>query len=301
MQAIAAFVLRGRHQAILSIIGLAALELIFTRVGLFSAAAIGLVTLVQGQRQGLIVMLVATTFFLVIASISNQTATSIVFVLIYWLPTWFLAQLLARQISLQLVILSAGVIGLVASVITANLYITYEQQFNLFILDNFLPAFKGVNTGLSPDELKVFLISLGKQVATNCAAYWVLSMCINLFIARWWQAMIYHPGGFGEEFRSIRFGLIPAIGGMLIVMLTLSIGSGLLSQIFLSCLSVVILLFLMQGLSITHYVVKVRKLASVWLVVTYFLVILLPYQMFLIAIIGLSDNWVNYRKRVTPI
>ena len=31
-----------------------------------------------------------------------------------------------------------------------------------------------------------------------------VSTILCLFVSRWWQAMLYNPGGFGEEFRQLR-------------------------------------------------------------------------------------------------
>jgi len=301
MQAIAAFVLRGRNQAILSTIGFATLALFFTPMGLFSAASIGLVTLVHGAKQGITITVIASVFMLAISSFTGQMVLGLEYVVFYWLPVWFLAQLLARQVSLSMVVLIAALVGIVSAIVLASLYVTYEAQWNKLILDNLLPILKEAQTGLSEEELKVRVLNIAKLVVNYGAAYWMLSMCASLFLARWWQSLVYHPGGFGDEFRNLRFGVIPAVVGMLLIALAVSIHEGLISQILVGSAGIVVVLFMLQGLSIAHYIAAVRKLKGVWLYMLYLaMFVLMPYELFLIAFIGLSDNWANYRSKIKP-
>lgn len=302
MQAIAAFVLRGRNQAILSVIGFATLALFFTPFGLFSAASIGLVTLVHGAKQGLTITIIASVFMLGISSLTGQVILGFEYVVFYWLPVWFLARILTRTNALSLVVLVAASVGLIASIILAILYSNYETEWNKLIIDNLLPAFENAKVDMSQDEIKLLLIGIGKWVVHYGAAYWVLSMMASLFIARWWQSLLYHPGGFGEEYRALRFGIISAVIGMVVVVLAFTVKDGLLGQIFLSTAAIAAVVFVFQGLAIAHYVATVRKLRAVWLYMLYVaMMLLMPYELIIIALIGLSDNWVNYRSRVKAV
>jgi len=302
MQAIAAFVLRGRNQAILSTIGFATLALFFTPLGLFSAASIGLVTLVHGAKQGLTITVIISVFMLVITKITGQLGLGIEYVVFYWVPVWFLAQLLARQVSLSLVVSFAALVGIFAAIVMASLYFNYEAQWNKVVLENLLPAFKDAKISLSDEQLKAFVLNIGRLVVTYGAAYWMLSMCASLFLARWWQALLFHPGGFGDEFRKLRLGISTAVGSMLLIAVAVSIRSGLFHQILVGSAAVVVILFLLQGLAIAHYLAAARKLKTVWLYLLYLLlIVLMPYELFLIAFIGLSDNWANYRARIKPV
>ena len=302
MQAIAAFVLRGRNQAILSVIGFAVLALIFTPFGLFSAASIGLVTLVHGARQGLTIAIIASVFMLVVTGLTGQMLLGLEYVIFYWLPAWFLARVLGRNNSLSLVIMLASAIGFVASIVLAVLYTNYEAEWNKIIIDNLLPIFEKSKMGMSKDDITLLLISIGKWVVQYGSAYWVLSMSTSLFIGRWWQSLLYHPGGFGDEYRELRFGMVSAVSGLVLIILAVVVQDGMASLVFMSVAAVVVLVFLFQGLAVAHYVAVVRKLRVVWLFMLYVaLIVLMPYELFLIALIGLSDNWVNYRSRVKSV
>lgn len=302
MQAIAAFVLRGRNQAILSVIGFATLALFFTPFGLFSAASIGLVTLVHGARQGITITVIASVFMLVISSLTGQMVLGLEYVVFYWLPVWFLAQLLGKNYSLSLVVIAASIIGMVVAIVMAALYVTYEAEWNTFIVNNLLPAFEQAKVDMSKEDIKVLLLNVGRWLVHFGAAYWVLSMCASLFIARWWQSLILHPGGFGEEYRQLRFGIIFAIVGMILAAFAVVVKDGMLGHIFIGMAAVVAVVFIFQGLAIAHYVAAVRKLKGIWLYMLYLMMmVLMPYELLLIALVGLSDNWANYRMRVKPL
>jgi len=306
MQSIATFVLGGRNQAILSTIGFVTLALVFPLLGfafgLLSAASIGLVTLVHGMRQGLLITVVSAVFLLVISSATGKIAIGIEYLAFYWLPIWVLASLLARFNSLALTVIVASGIGLVTSIILAMLYSQYQVEWNKLIIDTLLPTFEKAKVDMSQEELKVLLIDIGKWVVHFASAYWVLSMSASLFIARWWQSQVYHPGGFGEEYRQLRLGMLSTLIGLTIVALAFVVKDGAIGLSLVSSALVIILVFLFQGLSVTHYVAKVRKLRLAWLVMVYIaLFVLMPYEAYLIAIIGLSDNWVNYRLRIKSV
>ena len=302
MQAVAAFVLRGRNQAILSTIGFATLALFFTPFGLFSAASIGLVTLVHGAKQGLTVTIIASVFMMGITGLTGQTVLGLEYVVFYWLPVWFLARFLNRGYSLSLVVMAASFIGMVAAIVMAALYVNYEAQWNKIILDNLMPAFENAKVDMTQEEIKILLLNIGQWVVQYGAAYWVLSMSASLFIARWWQSLLYHPGAFGEEYRVLRFGMLAALLGMLLIALALVIKDGMLGQILIGVAAIAVVIFVFQGLAIAHYVAHVRKLKAAWLYILYIaMMVLMPYELFLIAFIGLSDNWVNYRLRVKPV
>lgn len=302
MQAIAAFVLRGRNQAILSVIGFATLALVFTPFGLFSAASIGLVTLVHGPRQGLTITAIASVFILVISSFTGQIILGTEYVVFYWLPVWFLAQLLSKNYSLTLVVIVSSVIGMIVAVVMASLYVTYEVEWNKIIFDIFSTAFEQAKVDMAKDDKTVLLQNIGRWIVHFGAAYWVLSMCASLFIARWWQSLLYHPGGFGEEYRQLRLGIIFAVVGMIFIALAMVVKDGMLGHIFIGVASVIALAFLFQGLAIAHYFAAVRKLKGIWLYMLYvMMLVLMPYEFILIVLIGLSDNWVNYRARIKPL
>ena len=112
-------------------------------------------------------------------------------------------------------------------------------------------------------------------------------MC--LLFSRWLQALAFNPGGFGDEFRVLKLGYAAsAFFFVASVALRYQGGSYLL---WANLLAIPLLLVFF---SIAHNIAKQRKIATPWLVLTYFVGI----QFMPIAVcIGCVDAWVNFRGR----
>ncbi len=65
MQALARYMMRGRVQAIGSIVSLALLSLIISPLAIFTTAGVALVTLVHGYREGLVNLFVSTVISII--------------------------------------------------------------------------------------------------------------------------------------------------------------------------------------------------------------------------------------------
>jgi len=115
-----------------------------------------------------------------------------------------------------------------------------------------------------------------------------------LFIARWWQAMLYNPGGFKSEFHQLRLGRGFALA-TLVAGLLLLVSSSNSVPITTDLLVVMVMLFMIQGLAVSHYLVSMAGANAGWLVALYVLVILLPQAALTLAIAGFTDNWFDFR------
>jgi len=61
---------------------------------------------------------------------------------------------------------------------------------------------------------------------------------------------------------------------------------------------VAITIFMFQGLSVMHAIVKLKKMSNGWLVVLYILLFILTKPMFvLLGIIGSIDNFIDFRSK----
>jgi hypothetical protein len=128
------------------------------------------------------------------------------------------------------------------------------------------------------------------------AAALVAQLLFGLFIARWWQALLYNPGGFGEEFRDLRLGRsFGVVALLLLAALPFFDGVGLAAHMLL----VLSVLLLLQGLAVVHKVRALKQARQAWLVGFYVLLILfMPQTLLLVACVGLVDIWADIRARV---
>ena len=97
---LARFILKGLSQAALVAASMAMLGLMFPPAAWVSSAAIALITLVHGYRQGMLVMLVAVVGSAIFAGlIFGLPYIALYFALLTWLPVWIVAVVLKQTVS----------------------------------------------------------------------------------------------------------------------------------------------------------------------------------------------------------
>ncbi|MCI0506917.1 MAG: hypothetical protein L0Z73_12515 [Gammaproteobacteria bacterium] len=295
MKALAAFIMRGQPQAIAVTAGFAVLSLFFPLLGLLSAAVTGLVTLRLGPMTGLIVLVAGSV---VVSGVAMFMATplaipAIVSLLAWLLLVWIAAVVLRVTRSLALSITTVSVVG-----------VLFVAVFHLIVGDtaawwqsNFDEFFAQATESMMMDQQMVFKQNLEtwSAIMTGFVTMaFLLNVIFSLFIARSWQAMLYNPGGFREEFHGLRFGKQVAIVSLVIASLAL-LPESVITYISKDILMLVLMLYVMQGIAMVHAIVGIKGLHWAWLVGLYLLVTLVPQ---LVAITGYIDTWLDFRKRV---
>jgi uncharacterized protein YybS (DUF2232 family) len=146
-----------------------------------------------------------------------------------------------------------------------------------------------------PEVARQILEGLPKVLTGYIAAGLVLNAVMCLYLARSWQARLFNPGGFRNEFYEMRFGVKPALLSVTVLALVL-IPMGVLSSAAAEILIVVLSLYVIQGLAIIHAIVAKRKMHVAWLGVAYIVAFFIMPQ--LVALLGLADTWTDFRQRV---
>lgn len=303
MRALAAFIMRGQLQSITAVtvcavLALAAMPLSWP-LGYLSAAGIGLVTLVQGPAEGGKTLLGATVLQVLIGMlIIGSPALALVFALSLWLPAWILASIMRTSRSLVLPMQALLVFGLSAVVVMYVVMGDPAVWWYDHIVNEVIPTLEKANMGFQQGpEFEQRLANATKLMSGVLVMITAWGMLAGLLIARWWQAMLYRPGAFGEEFRALSLGKLMAMAGILLVVLAI-VAKGLLAELAGNMLLVMIGVLLLQGLAIVHALVSRFKVHHLWLVMLYMmLVFLMPYMLMMVAITGLIDNWVDFRQR----
>ncbi len=120
----------------------------------------------------------------------------------------------------------------------------------------------------------------------------------TILLARWWQAELYNPGGFGSEFRELALprALTVLAGASALAYASDDKGMLLLALAGDACVLLVVL-FALQGLAVIHFLARVRGLAGAWLVTLYVMLMLVPQVAGpILATTGLADNIVDLRR-----
>jgi hypothetical protein len=111
-----------------------------------------------------------------------------------------------------------------------------------------------------------------------------------MLLGRYWQALLYNPGGFREEFHNLRFDW------RLMAVLLVLVGAGLYGQAPLDkWLMMFCMVPILDGLAVVHKVVAHRNMGTTWLILAY-LMLFIAAPAF--VLLGFTDSVVDFRKRL---
>ena len=289
MNFLATYIMRGRIQAMIVASSLALLSLMMPPVSVLSSAAVALVTLRLGAKEGLTILgcsslATAILGFLVIGSFQF----ALMYVMVLWLPVWLIAIVLRESRSLFLTIEIAvwvGVLGVIG--------------FYLYDAD---PAalWKSILTQMIPVEAPVVDLQQKIDVLVHymtgiIAAGSVCGLLFGLFLGRWWQANLYNPGGFKQEFLFLQCKGRLSVGAFALVGIALAT-TGVISEIVWNTTILLFVLFAVTGTAVLHTVFSKMKLERFIVPMLYITLFLIPHAILLVALVGLSDPWLNLRK-----
>ncbi|KAB0547747.1 hypothetical protein F7R01_09590 [Pseudomonas argentinensis] len=285
MRALAEFIMRGRMQATLVVVGSAALPLLFW----LSAAAGSLVLLRRGLSDATGILAWA-----LLPAIGwwyfGEPRTLLVL-----LGALGLACVLRANPSWRRVLLFSIALGLVYGLV---LRATFHEPIEAMAqeLSKLLPQmFDGVHQQMSVDD-QARLRSLIAPVLTGLlAALLQVVSLLSLMLGRFWQAALYNPGGFGSEFRELRFP--PMLAMLLLVGMLLGPNLGV-EMAMLTPLCSVPLAF--AGIALLHGLVAKGRLSKFWLVGMYITLLLFMQLTFpLLVVLAIVDSLFDFRGRLT--
>ena len=208
MRGLAEFIMRGRWQA-LAVAVVGAGSLLF---GWLSAAAIALVTLRKGVVDGSWLVLWALLPALLAAWMSGDVGSIVLLA-----GTFALAATLRVTVSLAMAILASVGLGLIGG--AALLLISGEFLDQLvLVFAELIGEIEANMTGAG--EAIALQRPTAMQVAGILAAGNAVTAVLSLLLARYWQALLYNPGGFRVEFHRLRLpvGATLSLGALAIVL-----------------------------------------------------------------------------------
>ncbi|NOQ76717.1 MAG: DUF2232 domain-containing protein, partial [Methylococcaceae bacterium] len=129
------------------------------------------------------------------------------------------------------------------------------------------------------------------------AAGSVYGLLAGLFLARWWQAVLFNPGGFRAEYLSLRVHPKVASASLLIVAVAW-LSSGIVAEVCwnLSILSIVLYAFV--GLAVLHSAFSEMKAKRFTVPFLYITLVLVPHVVAVIVIVGVVDAWLDLRSKI---
>lgn len=274
--------MRGRFQAVAVATICAALPLFFW----VSAAIVALVTLRKGVTQGVTLMLWASVPAAIWVVVRSDPTPIIVIA-----GCTSLAVVLRATGSWVSTLLAGVVLGLVASWLVPLLLpevLAEIIQASQQLLDK-MAAEVARQSGA---QLGIWLNAIFTGVLGSMH---LMVMLGCLIIGRWWQATLYNPGGFREEFHAI---ILPR-GVALAMMLLILFGSAL-TPVFLGWVPTLTVPFIIAGLALVHGIIGIRKLSGQWLVGFYMMFLFMgPYLYMFLMVMAFLDSMLNFRQRIS--
>ncbi|MBK52774.1 MAG: hypothetical protein CMQ45_10370 [Gammaproteobacteria bacterium] len=271
MRGLAEYVMTGRRQAMIAVTLLGLVPL----VNLLNPVVVGLVALRKGLQE------VVMVFVWAVLPVGAWAVAGDVVPLVMLIGITGLALLLRETESWELTLLAAIVVG-----ISVEAYFRVQPA----VIDALMEQLERYVRSSSSQDLQLELIS-SVMLSVIGAVYMFLAVLL-LMTARWMQALLFNPGGFRVEFHGLRIGR--NVATCLIAAVLLS-GSGVIVP------EVWILYFLMPfvfaGIALVHAAVLMKRL-PVMLLVTFYIVLMLPVAVQLVVVLALADSWFDFRSRL---
>lgn len=276
MRALADYVMRGRTEAVIVAV-LTTGTVLFAWVG---AAVVALVTLRKGPAQGSKVLVWAMIPAVALAVFGDTSPMTTL------LGVALAATVLRATMSWQWSLTAAVVSAVITAVLMQTLGKPYVEQ----VLQVLTEAMGQMATEQS--EAPALAIPSPTQVSGLLGLSNGLTVVVCLLLARWWQSMLYNPGGFRQEFHRLR--LQPAVTVVLVVMglvvSSLGVDFRLWAMIFA-------LPLVFAGFALIHGLVAMKGLNGAWLGGFYFLWLVLGPVKMATILLAVIDSWVDFRGR----
>lgn len=277
MKALAEYVMAGRRQAILAAVLLGLLPV----VNFLSAPVVALVCLRHGKTEGLLVL-----GWAILPALGWAILGDVIPVLLL-LGIATLALVLQYSNSWEVTLLAGIGVGIGAQVgltLQPDFLLLMQQQIEQ-VLSN--PEMQGQMSALPPEQMQQLLRAF-------FGAMLMFLVLVMLMLARSWQARLYRPGGFREEFHGLRLSWKAT--SMLVLLFALgSLGAPVLQQLTL----LLVLPLLIAGVALVHGMVGLKKWPPASLVIFY-LALLSPITTQILVLAAIVDSWYNFRARMVP-
>jgi Predicted membrane protein (DUF2232) len=269
---------------------LALLSLIMPPVSVVSSATVALVTLRRGAFEGLYVLACSSVAagLLGFLAIGNYQF-ALLYVMVLWLPVWLISIVLREGRHLSLAVEIAILIG-VLGVMGFYLFTSEPAAMWKAVLSQMVPADAPVV------DIQRTIDTLAHYMTGIVAAGSVFGLLFGLFLGRWWQANLYNPGGFKQEFLALDTKPRLSIGSVAVVAIALA-SPGMVSEIAWNVSILLFVLYTVTGTAVLHTVLAGKKLGRYMVPMLYITLFLIPHAMLLVALVGLSDPWLNLRNK----
>ena len=299
------FILQGRAQAM----GAALVSSFIPVIGGIGILIAAFVTLRKGAKEGALVMLAATVasivYYAAPASVTQADSLVLVMAVSSNIFAWALSMVLRQFGNWSFTLEFAGLAGVVIIAIVHLIFPEVQDWWMTMIKEYLVKTTEAVAnlessaaTAVTLDSAKQSQLAMYlKGVATGYAtASVLLNALIQVLLARWWQAIMFNPGGLKPELQSVRLSHV--IGAIFIIAL---VTAYLGNELALDTLPVLCIVFFIAGLSLIHSLFNLAqpKTKWLWLIAIYAGIFYkLPLGIIIVSLIALFDTGFDFRNRL---
>jgi len=277
MKALAGFAMSGRRQAILAATLLGILPLL----NFLSAPIVALVCLRHGKSEAMIVLAWA-----LIPAIAWAMAGDMI-PLLTLLGGALLAGVLRSTGSWEFALLTAigvGIAAQLALVVQPGFVELMQQQIDLVMAN---PELQSQVNVLPAEQMQQLLKMFYGMMLM------LLSVSV-LMLARYWQAGLYNPGGFRQEFHQLRLSWKTSAVLCLLFVLT-TFGTPMLQPFSI----LFVLPLLIGGVALVHGIAGLKKW-PIAVMAIFYVAMMSPVMTQVLVLAAIADSWVDFRSRVPP-
>lgn len=289
MRGLAEYIMRGRKEATFVVVFAAAIPLLFW----FAAAALALIVLRRGWSEALPVLAWGLLPAIAWAAFGDLTP------LLIMLGSTGLALVLRQSSDWVRVVLLAVPLGVVYAVALLMALAEPLQALATGFAEMLPELLEQMGVQLDAADQSALLARLDELMVPVLAgvmgAMHMLMALISLMIGRSWQARLYNPGGFREEFHQLRLPPLAAVGLLAVVI----VAPQWPQLVLLSPVASIPLL--LAGLALIHGLVGVKKLGKGWLIGAYvLLIVFIRFAYLLMVFLAFLDSLFDFRSRLRP-
>lgn len=281
MRALAEFVMRGRVQAI----SVAVAGVVLPFFVWVSAAVIGLVTLRRSGQDAVVVL--GWSVLAAIAMMLWQGDSGPVVALI---GTAIAAWVLRISRSWPYALITIVVVGLLSAAVLS----VSDSRFVAMLVGMLNELLLKLRAQMSAEQAALLGQMNAVQVSGLLGVRSASLMIMALLLARWWQALLYNPGGFREEFHSLRLPIVMVIGLIATGVLVAQIGHDYRVWAALFALP-----FIVAGFALVHGMVGIRRWGRGPLIAMY-IAWIVAWELVtgVLLLLAVMDSWWDFRGRL---
>ena len=292
MLPLAQWLLKGQGQALAFVTVCFCAGYIFWPINIIAAAGLSLISLRQGAQKSATIAALA----LIPAAIIGYQLGGIYMPLLLGLSTLITSETLKQTRSWPFSLLALTGTSFAASAAMLVFFNTTLLE-QVSMMQEVLAHVSEQMANQNEAQAEVMQLINESLNARFIAGIWGSMLAVMVFfglaLARSWQAKLFNPGGFQQEFHQLRLGKADTLIYVITGLGLLSLDTSFMTWAWMSFFPLVI-----SAIALFHWGAKQRELRQHWYVIFYMLLFMSDFARLFLVVIALLDTSVNFRQRL---